>query len=192
MNSLSGKFVLRLDPALHEALHEKAANTGLSLNETCVRFLEAGLQQKAAPKPWLAPVRKRLQILHRTFGKKMLGAAVFGSQVEGTATPSSDVDLLIVLDSSVPVRRSLYRQWEKSNLQPDSFLINPHFVHFPDSAKEASGLWFEVALEHETIYQQKGCLEAFFAKLLSQIRAGKIRRDWSHGHPYWVWSWNEK
>ncbi|OGQ08755.1 MAG: hypothetical protein A3G32_06230 [Deltaproteobacteria bacterium RIFCSPLOWO2_12_FULL_40_28] len=47
---LSGKFVLRMHPTLHEKLITHAQKTALSLNETCLELINQGLEnQKLIP-----------------------------------------------------------------------------------------------------------------------------------------------
>ncbi|MCI0434182.1 MAG: type II toxin-antitoxin system HicB family antitoxin, partial [Gemmatimonadetes bacterium] len=62
----SGRFVMRIDPALHAALRDAARAAGLSLNDYCVRKL-------AAPG---SPVGPAEEVLKRA--ASLLGAGLVG------------------------------------------------------------------------------------------------------------------
>lgn len=187
MSSYSGKFVLRLPPVLHQKLAGEARSRNVSLNRVTLHFLEAGMRAGDRDKTWLKPVRGILPALKRKFGNRLLGLLVFGSQVSGEATAASDIDGLVVLDKSVPLRRALYSWWDDALPPNDAEPVNPHFVHLPENPRAAGGLWFEVALNHETVYQGDGKVGLFLSRLLQLLQKGAIKREFAYGQPYWVW-----
>lgn len=183
----SGKFVLRVTPETHRRLSDRALNEGVSLNALCVRLLDAGLAAQRLEPRWRKEIKAILPMLKKRFQKSLLGVALFGSQVAKEATEISDVDVLIVLDQSTLINRSLYRRWEDKVDFKTSIEISPHFVHLPSNKSEFTGFWFEIALNHEILYQKQGCLDKTLRQVKRVIDEGQVVREWCSGHPYWVW-----
>ena len=121
------------------------------------------------------------------WGKNLLGILLFGSQVTGEATASSDTDFLIVLSDEVPLTRSLYRYWDEHLVSDETASINPQFVHLPKSPHETGGLWFEAAMAGEILWDNGGVIRKFLEDVKKRVAADEIRRYWSNGQPYWAW-----
>ena len=185
MNLYSGKFVLRLPSNLHETLAKKAKAEAISLNQLARRLLQESLQNKSSQPAYLEKIKPLLPQIKSHFRKNLLAVLVFGSTVRGETTDKSDIDLLIVLKPTQSIKRSLYHWWE-SLKKSSSPIINSHFVHLPLSSEQASGIWFEVALDSKLLYQEGASVSGFLKKLWQQIQSGKLERAWSHGHPYWI------
>lgn len=167
---------------------KRAKANRCSLNTLCLDLLTAGLAGTTREPTWNAHVRKLIDPLHAHFGEDLLGLLVFGSQVSGEATEQSDLDLLIVLADRLPLHRGLYRWWDQQIHWTGPMEANPHFVHLPPTPREAGSLWFEVALQHEIVYQRGRRVEQTVAQLLGLMGTRQVRREWSHGAPYWVWT----
>lgn len=187
----SGRFVLRLPSDLHRRLSTLALRARQSLNNLCLDLIHEGLKKSDDKKSWKQKYHPLLHQLRGHFGRQLVGFLIFGSQITGEATLSSDVDFLVVLDKSVPLTRSLYHWWdEKIKTADDS--LSPQFVHIPSSAEEAGGIWFEIALSHEILWQKQKDVSNFLEKLNESVVKGRIRRYFQHGQPYWVWRDHEK
>lgn len=187
MSSHSGKFVLRIPPSLHHGLSQRAHVEKLSLNALCQHLLEQGLTTESEGS-WRGDLHRLIPLLQRRFRQRLLGIITFGSRVRGDETASSDLDLLIALESSIPITRELYRWWQE-DVHPairSDVTINPHFAHPPESPKRAGSLWYEIALGHEIIVQHKNRLQKCLENILKEIQEGAVERKWKHGHPYWV------
>lgn len=83
----SGKFVLRIDPGLHETLARRAGDSGESLNQFCSKLLEAGLRAAPAKPRWLTLAQAALPLLKRRFGKDLLAVAVLAPKFKGGPRP---------------------------------------------------------------------------------------------------------
>lgn len=183
----SGKFVLRVAPEIHGELKVTASRLGKSLNEFCVDLLQKGLHGKTAGKASLLPEGKKItSSLRKKFGRHLLGVLVFGSQARAEADPWSDVDLLIVVDETIPIERPLYRWWDEALEAGLPKSINPQFVRPPSDVREAGGLWFEVALAHEILWEKRGLVSDLLERLKETIASGAVRRYTTQGQPYWV------
>jgi len=178
----SGRFLLRLDPALHARLREAARESEVSLNEYCVRRLathSAGITPRTGPA--LAVGRAA-----RLVGRDLIAVAVYGSWARGEAMAGSDVDLLVVVAPSVRLARGLYRKWDAEPVDWDGRPVEPHFVHLPDPLEMVAGLWAEVALDGIVLFDDELRLSARLVQVRRDIAERRIVRRTSHGQPYWV------
>lgn len=174
--SLSGKFVLRIDPALHRLLKEDARAQNLSLNHWITQRLSA---------PEVPAENVVVSVIRRAFGEDVQGVVLFGSSVRHERRKSSDIDLLIALRAKRKVDRSLYHLWDESvgPLLHESY--SPQFSHFPN-LQEVSSLWLEIAVEGEVLFDANGLLKDSLRQVREKIAEGEYQRKLSHGHPYWV------
>jgi predicted nucleotidyltransferase len=176
----SGRFVLRLPPALHGALRDAAGRAGLSLNEYCVRALAAPGTDPAGPG---AAVAARAAA---NFGRDLVGVVLYGSWVRGEATAASDIDALVVLDASRPITRALYRAWDGEPLEHDGHAVEVHFVGMPPADGEPGTVWLEAALDGVVAADRDGRIARHLGQVRRRIAAGERVRRLAHGQPYWT------
>ena len=112
---------------------------------------------------------------------------MFGSWARGELRASSDIDVLVVVARSVPITRALYRRWDE---QPDIFcerhLIEPHFAQLPDGSRTPSGFWAEVAIDGRLLLDAQEQVSAYLATVRQAVAGGRLTRQKTHGHAYWV------
>lgn len=176
----SGRFVLRLPPALHGALRDSARQAGISLNEYCVRVLATAPGGVAGPG---AAVAARAAA---TFGAEFVGVVVHGSWARGEATDSSDVDVLVVLAHTSRVTRATYGTWDLEPITYDDREVDVHFVTLPADAVDPGPMWLEVAIDGIVVVDR----DHQVARYLGEVRRGIARGAWTRhvadGHPYWA------
>jgi predicted nucleotidyltransferase len=177
----SGRFVLRLPPALHGALQAAARAGGLSLNEYCVRRLAAGGPGLAADESAAALVAAAADLV----GDALVAVVVYGSWARNEATATSDLDVLVVVEPRVALTRSLYRKWDKAPVTWHGRLVDPHFVH-PPRGRISGGVWGEVAVDGVVLFERDWRLSADLADIRRSIAAGRLVRRFVHGQPYWT------
>ncbi|MBI2083255.1 MAG: toxin-antitoxin system HicB family antitoxin [Deltaproteobacteria bacterium] len=182
----SGKFVLRIEPKFHRLLSQEAKRNKTSLNNLCASLLKKGLEKGEPVAEKFAFLKPTVDQLKDHFGKNLLGVLVFGSQVTGEATESSDWDLLIILSNEIALTRSLYRWWDEEATLLGTIIVNPQFVHLPASLEEAGGLWFETACASHVMWEQGRVITDCLDQLREFIASDRVRRYWSQGQPYWV------
>lgn len=175
------RFLLRLPRGLHRTLQRAAASESLSLNEYCIRRLGAAGPGLAAQPSAMAVVEHAASVA----GATLVGVIVYGSWARGSAGPGSDVDVLIVLDPTRPLTRSLYRDWDVRPLAWDGRIVDPHFVHLPPDGR-ASGVWGEAAVDGVILFESGLRLSSVLAQVRRNIVAGRLVRRVAHGQPYWV------
>jgi hypothetical protein len=178
----SGRFLLRIDPGLHEALRRAAAASGVSLNEYCARKLAAPVGELAAFDLGAAAVRRAAAVA----GGSLIAVVAFGSWARRELHDLSDVDLLVVVDHSLDLSRSLYARWDEDPLIAGNHRVEPHFVHLPATAPDAVGLWAEAAVDGIVLFARDLAIASVMAALRRQIADGRVRRKSAHGQPYWV------
>lgn len=177
----SGRFVLRIEPGLHAALRASAKAAGVSLNEFCSMKLAI----PAGSMPGLAEAQAPVERAARLLGGDLVGIVAFGSWARGEAGPSSDVDLLIVVDSARALTRSLYREWDVEPLTWAGHAVEPHFVHLPDTT-EIGTVWAEAAIDGIVLFERLLAVSRRLAAVRQQIVVGKLVRRVIHGQPYWT------
>lgn len=177
----SGRFLLRLEPGLHAALRRAAREGGTSLNDYCARKLRAPLGHLAALDGAGAVVERAAGL----FGDDLVAVVVYGSWSRGEALASSDVDVLIVVESSAPVTRALYRRWDARPLVWDGHRVEPHFVHLRGREEGATGLWAEAAIDGIVLFECGLRVSRRLAEIRRDVLAGRLVRRTVHGQPYW-------
>ncbi len=165
---------------LHATLRKAAREAGTSLNDHCLRKLV--LPDRSVPEAAAVVVQRANAIA----GSNLVGVMVFGSWARGGATESSDVDVLIVVDSDRQITRDLYREWDMTPLRWEDRAVEPHFVRLPEADDRVSGLWAEVAIDGMVLFERDFYLSRRLAALRGRIAAGDVVRRWSNGHPYWI------
>jgi hypothetical protein len=178
----SGRFLLRVGPEVHARLRDAAGEAGLSLNAYCARRLASpaiGLTNRGGPTTAVA----RAAIL---FGADLIGVAAFGSWARGEDVAASDVDLLVVLEDGVRLRRSLLRSWDESPVEWEGKRVEPQFVHLPPPGETVAGIWAEVALDAIILLDPTLRLSARLVHVRRDIAGGRVVRRTAHGQPYWV------
>ena len=179
-NNASGRFVLRIEPSLHAALREAARAAGTSLNDYCARKLSFPASLPAGPA--VAAVTRAAAVV----GDVLLGVVAFGSWARREMGERSDVDLLVIVESGREIDRGLYRSWDQAPLYWDGHLLEPHFVHLPESGGRLSGLWAEVAVDGVVLFDRDMNVSKRLVEFRREIASGRIHRRSSHGQSYWV------
>lgn len=178
----SGRFLLRVRPHVHARLQAEARHRDLSLNEYCARRLSvpgpAALIDEAAG----AAVDRALA----QFSEKLVGVILFGSHARGDAASASDVDILVVVDSSIPLSRDLYRQWDAKTRGRASARIDPHFVRLLADVRTMPGAWCEAAIDGVVLFERDGAVTRHLAAVRGDIASGRLMRRLVHGQPYWT------
>ena len=179
MTNLSGRFVLRVSPALHRELRSRATALGCSLNNLCQRLLSEGLLENGEFKSDYEAIVNKAQ---GQFGDQFIGLVLFGSQARGDSHDNSDTDLIIVLDPLIPIRRELYRAWPRND--DDSIAI--HFASLPEDEQTVGSLWLECALDGIILSDPSQRIARKLRKIKAIITSGHVIRKTTHGQGYWV------
>jgi len=164
---------------LHGILRSSAARAGLSLNDYCVRKL-------VAPGLIETPVFEVVERATAQFGEGLMGIVAFGSWARDQLTEQSDVDLLLVVDPSIGIVRSLYREWDELQVTWEGRPVEVHIVHPAEPDGTPSGLWAEAALEGLVLFERGFELSRRLIDVRNRIAGGEVSRRQAHGQPYWV------
>lgn len=193
MKPASGKFIIRIDPALHARLQSMSLKRHISLNRLCVEQIQA--ISGVGPSSGIGEVRfgipvGELKTTLQEAGIRLHGCVVFGSAVRGELSEKSDIDLLLVLKAEETLTRDLYDEWRKK-IEPHlkskvTKEVSPQFVTLPNSPAESGSLWYEVAIQGSILWDEDNEVSRFLRQVREWIAAGNAQRKVSHGHPYWV------
>lgn len=175
----SGRFVLRLPPALHAQLTRSAHKADLSLNEHCVRSLARSEAMSESP------IRDVIAAALEQLGAGLAGAAIFGSYARGAAGPSSDVDVLFVVSDDVEVTRSLYDPWDVQDYTIEDHGVEPHFAKMRVAEDRISGFWAEIAIDGVVVYDPELSLARELIRIRRAILGGLMIRRTAGGHSWW-------
>lgn len=175
------RVLLRLPQELHASLTSAAAAAGLSFNEHCIRRLTA----PSDPDDQSSVRALVVDRARRLFGERLAGVVALGSWVRGEAAAGSDIDVLVVLESSTPLTRDLYRTWDRAPLEAEGRVVDAHFTHLPPAATGPGAVWCEAAVEGRLWYDRDGRLAHRLAEVRRAIADGRIVRAFAHGQPYW-------
>lgn len=179
--SAVARVLLRLPADLQRSLSAAAAAAGLSFNELCVRRLAAPAQPGDA-----SAVRALVFDRARAvFGDRLRGLVALGSWARGDQMNGSDIDVLIVIDSSTSLTRALYRQWDETPLSFNGRAIDVHFAHMPAPGTPPSAVWCEAAVDGLVWFDDDGQLIARLSDVRRAIADGRVVRAFAHGQPYW-------
>jgi predicted nucleotidyltransferase len=175
---------VRLPPQLHAALKRRAHEEGLSLNGLCLAALQSDVGMDAKGPPSGTPVP--LDGIKSLLGSSLSGVLLFGSTARGEAREGSDIDLLIVIGTEVPLTRSLYQSWDRDIGAPCAPRVSPHFVHLPDGAERAGSLWYEAAVDAVVLFEKDGHISRFLRTVRRSMADGTLQRKSAYGHSYWI------
>lgn len=205
----SGRFLLRVPPALHQALRRQARAKGTSLNRYCREALEtaaAAASELEAPAtaatgassgPGRETVwRRAAAAIAREVGADLEAVVLFGSRARGHDGPGSDVDLLLAVGSAAPLGRERYAAWDQrlagaSEIKALGARVSPHFARLPaeppgQSEDGGGALWLEVALHGIVLWQRTAAPSLWIGDARERMATGVLRRRLAHGQPYWT------
>jgi predicted nucleotidyltransferase len=159
-----------------------ASREGLSVNEYCVRRLTADVSPHTAHRD----LRTLLARAEAVAPGKVIGLVLHGSWPRGEARASSDVDILVVVETSVALTRALYQRWDESPVSWDGRPVDVHFIHLPPDADHAGAVWCEAAIEGRVLVDPDGRVERTLVEIRRAIAEGRLMRKRAHGQPYWT------
>ena len=178
----SHPFLLRLPASVYAALQTAAAAAGLSLNEYCTRRLAAPATSLAVADQTQPLLRAAADLL----AADLAGIILYGSWARGETVTGSDVDVLVVVERSVPLVRALYRRWDAHPVVWDGRPVDPHFVHVPRRQDPPTGVWAEAAIAGVVLFERDERISRHLARVRAEIAEGRLTRRIVHGQPYWT------
>lgn len=182
--------MVRGTAGLRKKLKNEANWRGISLNTLCQDFFDQALGQAggAGATPWTGLIER----IRSEFGKVLVGIVLFGSEARGEATPSSDIDLLLVLKSSVELDREFYLRWDRAFQNKEDRRFSPHFSRLPLEVSAVGSLWLEAALDGILLWGHRREVSHFLSNLRHAMVEGMFQRKTVKGQAYWVRNDNEK
>lgn len=146
------------------------------------------------------PVDAFLAILteraRRFYGERLVSLAVFGSHASGRATPRSDIDLFVVLESAAPRRRLRLDEWDRleDDLAPALEVLEARgwsadlspVIRTREEAEGFSILYLDMTVDVGLLVDRGGFLAARLERMRAELaRLGAERRT-AGGKWYWI------
>jgi hypothetical protein len=94
--------------------------------------------------------------------------------------------VLVVVERRLALTRALYRAWGRAPLEWAGRPVDAHFVHLPEDASGAGGVWCEAAIEGIVISDTDSRVEQALVGIRQAIAEGRLVRKQMHGQPYWT------
>jgi hypothetical protein len=172
------RILLRLPAPLHDAVKARAQSENISINCLLERYIAHGIDGARSPDM----ASGIMNLAKQELGASFIGLLLFGSRARGDTHDSSDTDLLLVVDDSIRIDRSLYRHWDER--LPDG--VSLQIAHLPTRAREAGALWLECALDARVLHDPCGKVAEFLTQARDYITSGAVVRKTTHGQGFWV------
>lgn len=167
-------FLLRLPPKQMKDLKSLALKRGISVNALCAKLLTT----PTTPLDLITKIKKHFP--------SSIGVILFGSVARNESTDASDMDLLVVLESSQKLTRSLYDDWDRVFSSREEAPLSPHFVLFPKDFSQIGSLWLEVAMDGKVLCENDHRLTALLGQLRRYILENNFKIKTTGTHRYWI------
>lgn len=134
----------------------------------------------------------------RLYGDALVSVVVFGSWARGTATPASDLDVLIVADSLPAGRLARARMFEPVELalEPQCrevwgagewpLRLSPIFKT-PAEVEQGSPLFLDMTEHARLLFDRSGFFAAFLERLRARMAELGTRRVSTRAGAYWIY-----
>lgn len=135
-------------------------------------------------------VQQAVDALGAALGPDLVALAVFGSEVRGEASESSDVDLLLIA-RDLPQNPFERRRQVQEPLLEDSIPSVSVLARTVDEfTADVTPLHLDLAADAVIVYDPEGFLASKLERVRQLIRqAGLVRQRTAHG---WVWWWRQQ
>lgn len=157
-------------------------------------FREIGRNLAKVPQMgFVQPLRRFMELVVKHYGGRLVSAAVFGSLARGNATPSSDIDMLLIIEG-LP-KRVGERQDEISGLKLQFYELPEHWLlaapispvlYTPDEAVDFHDVYLDMTRHVVVLFDSGNFLTEILAELSTRLHELKSERHELGGKPVWV------
>ena len=137
-----------------------------------------------------------LEMCRETYGEHLVSVAIFGSWARGTATPESDIDLLVIAEELPPSRGKRLDQFERIETateqirrqiwgaSPAASSLSP-VIKTTEEFKAGSPLYLDMTEWCEMLFDRDAFLASALALLRKRMKELGTRRCSAKGGYYW-------
>ncbi|MCS7248448.1 MAG: nucleotidyltransferase domain-containing protein [Anaerolineales bacterium] len=141
------------------------------------------------PAPYNRLIERLTQLCHAHYGERLVSLVIYGSLGRGTATPESDVDLLIVAENlpkgRIPrVQDFLGIEWQLREEFNFHFELSPVFKT-PAEVQVGSPLFLDMTEDAILLFDRNRFFERFLESLRERLRKLGAKRVWLGNAWYW-------
>ncbi len=139
-----------------------------------------------------------MELAVERYGERLMSAVVFGSVARGDATPTSDIDLLLVIER---LPESLGTRYAEAAGLKREFYGSPEYVEnllrglsspvslvllTPDEAKGFHSVYLDMTLHRRVLYDGDGFMMEVLSRLSERLEGLLSERLTVEGKPVWV------
>jgi hypothetical protein len=148
---------------------------------------------KIPQREFTSPLRRFMELVVKHYGKRLASVAVFGSLARGDATPSSDIDVLLVIEG-LP-KKIGERQDEISKLKLQFYGLREHWLlavpispllYTPDEAGDFHNVYLDMTRHVVVLLDRNNLLTKKLAELSYRLKELESERRELDGKPVWV------
>lgn len=139
--------------------------------------------------------RAYTEALRETLGEKLVAVALFGSVARGEATPTSDIDLLVVVEDLPPGRFQRYAWLEAADraVEPQVQALWQQgipveisvILKTPEEAMRITPLYLDLTEDARILYEREPLLSTVLERLRQRLRALGAQRKRQGAIRYW-------
>ncbi len=157
-----------------------------------LREIERNLD-RVPQREFIRPLKCFMELVVKHYGERLVSAALFGSIARGNATPSSDIDLLLVIEG-LP-KKVGERQDEISRLKLQFYALPEHWLlpapvspilYTPEEARDFHDIYLDMTRHVVVLLDRGDLLTQKLAELSTHLRRLKSKREELDGKPVWV------
>jgi hypothetical protein len=144
-------------------------------------------------KEFVLPLKRLMELIVKHYGGRLVSVALFGSLARGNATPSSDIDILLVVEGLQ--KRIGERQDEISQLKLQFYTMPEHWLlpasispvlYTPDEARDFHDIYLDMTRHVVILLDRSDLLTEKLAELSTRLHGLKSERHELDGKPIWV------
>lgn len=122
------------------------------------------------------------------YGERLVSIVLFGSMARGTATPESDVDILLIAEKLNRRKKKRIEEFMSNvedNIGDMPFYISP-VIKAPAEASSGSPLFLDMVYDALILYDKEKFFENIIGRLRRRLKELGSRRVFKGSKWYWI------
>lgn len=122
------------------------------------------------------------------YGNRLVSLVIFGSVAKGTATPESDIDVLVIAERLHPRKMKRIEEFidnVEDKLENVPLYVSP-VIKTPEEASAGSPLFFDMVYDNAVLFDRKGFFQGIVDRLRRRFDELGSRRVFRGNRWYWI------